>query len=80
MENVCVSINNPMFFEVLLHLLAHDFASRTMKIEFHSMHGTSEIMRFSSPIIRIGSLFFPFIFIDFQWKSLLIAWFLLSLK
>lgn len=68
-----------MFFEVLLHLMAHKLATHKWYIEIHDMHETGvnntlTLSGASYPLLRIGSLFIPFFFIEFQWTPLLIAW------
>ena len=68
-----------MFFEVLLHLMAHKLATHKWCIEIHDMHETGinntlTLSGASYPLLRIGSLFIPFIFIEFRWTPLIIAW------
>ena len=68
-----------MFFEVLLHLMAHKLTTYKWSIEFHNMHesgvnNTLTLMGAYYPLLRIGSLFIPFIFIEFRWTPLIIAW------
>ena len=68
-----------MFFEVLLHLMAHKLSTHKWCIEIHDMHETGAnntltLSGASYPLLRIGSLFIPFIFIEFRWTPLLIAW------
>jgi hypothetical protein len=70
-----------MFFEVFLHLMAHKLATHKWSIEFHNMHesGVNNALTLSGasyPLLRVGSLFVPFIFIEFRWTPLIIAWFL----
>jgi hypothetical protein len=70
-----------MFFEVLMHLMAHKLMTHKWCIEFHNMHETGAnntltLSGVSYPLLRISSLFIPFIFIEFRWTPLIIAWIL----
>lgn len=67
-----------MFFEVLLHLMAHKLMTHKWSIEFHNMHeldvnNALTLSGVSYPLLRVGSLFIPFIFIEFRWTPLIIA-------
>jgi len=70
-----------MFFEVLLHLLAHEFVTNVGSIEFYNMHDTEtkHKMEIIKPL-QLGSLFVPFIFVDFKMKPLLVAWVLIKFR
>jgi hypothetical protein len=72
-----------MFFEVVMHVLAHEFVSKAWSIEFYNMHenGINHKMEISliKPV-QLGSLFVPFLFVEFKMKPLLIAWGLIKFR
>jgi len=70
-----------MFLEVLLHLSAYKMVNNKWCIEFYNVQRTDvlTLSGASFPLLRVGSVFLPFIFIDFQWTPLMISLFLLSL-
>ena len=70
-----------MFLEVLLHLSAYKLINNKWCIEFYNAQRTDvlTLSGASFPLLRVGSVFLPFIFIDFQWSPLMISLFLLSL-
>jgi hypothetical protein len=74
-----------MFFEVVLHVMSHKLITHNWRFEFYNMHENGvnnalSLMGASYPLFRVGSLFLPFAFIDFQWTPLLVACFLISLS
>jgi hypothetical protein len=72
-----------MFFEVLLHLLAHEFVTNMGSIEFYNMHNTETKHKMEISFIKplqLGSLFVPFFFVDFKMKPLLVAWVLIKFR
>jgi hypothetical protein len=72
-----------MFFEVLLHLLAHEFVTNVGSIEFYNMHDTETNNKMEISLIKplqLVSLFVPFIFVDFKMKPLLVAWVLIKFR
>jgi hypothetical protein len=73
-----------MFFEVCLHLMAYKVVNNKWSIEFYNAHdtGVNNLLTLSGasyPLLRAGSIFLPFIFIDFQWTPLMVSLFLISL-
>ncbi len=73
-----------MFFQVILHMLSHKLVTHKWCIEFYNAHGTCvdntlTLTGASYPILRVGSLFIPFVFVDFQWSPFMIACFLISI-
>ena len=59
--------------------MANKLITHKWCIKFHNMHETGAINTLtlsgvSYPLLRIGSLFLPFIFIEFRWTPLIIAW------
>ncbi len=70
-----------MFLEVLLHLTAYKMVNNKWCIEFYNVQRTDvlTLSGASYPLLRVGSVFLPFIFIDFKWTPLMISLFLLSL-
>ncbi len=74
-----------MFLEVLLHLTAYKLVNHKWCIEFYNVHHTSvnNLLTFSGasyPLLRAGSIFLPFVFIEFKWTPLLVSLFLISIS
>ena len=74
-----------MFFQVVLHVMSHKLVTHNWCIEFYNVHDNGvnnvlSLMGASYPILRLSSLFIPFVFVDFQWTPLLLACFLISLS
>ena len=72
-----------MFFQVVLHIVSHKLITHKWCIEFYNTHGTYvdntlTLSGASYPFLRVGSLFLPFLFIDFRLSPLIIACFLIS--
>ena len=74
-----------MFLQVLLHLTAYKVVNNKWCIEFYNVHdtGVNNLLTLSGasyPLLRAGSIFLPFVFIEFQWTPLLVSLFLISLS
>ena len=72
-----------MFLKVLLHVLSYELVTNKMQIEFHNMHDSENNYKFelsNIPFIRAGSLFLPFLFVNFELTPFLIALALIRIK
>lgn len=72
-----------MFLKVLLHVLSYELATNKLHIEFHNMHDSENNYKFdlsNIPFIRAGSLFLPFLFVNFELTPFLIALALIRLR